>query len=517
MSTSAMQGGRGGVEDDEGSGRAKGKGKEGKRPVLAPRQQSPEGTTRGPDPRGENRRREDGAGPSTGGLWDDMKRKRQRQGRRQRSESKSSGGGQGSGSDPDIDIDRREKPGPIYEDRAKIERAEVDRRYSTASQAYSDYPGPGQGYGQNQDHRHGFGHGHGHGHGQYVPPPPLYGHGQYTSSQRYTPFPTAAPVPVHLPPLHIPSTTTSNFTYPAQLPLISPTQPTQRGGDMSLSLAPPYAPTPVPPSPPKPTEISGAIPYDQPQIQEATWDNDAATSEFEMPAKVGENMDDLLSWLFNTNAPGTGGEWTFGQGGGGQMGDMGHQFLPTFNIDPVAGHLDSGPGQETVADLGISRYSPDQPGNTYTDAGTTVQIQQVQASSATTGARSTQVPIEQIVPTTAGHGPGTFVQQPGQVQAQRHEHQQGQEQGPTVRRYPQPIHPLYVPNIPGKTNIPTFDRIPMPKGQRERYSEVIDEETKAAMMDMFEVSRSRLWRWSGLTSSGLVKKLYHLRRLVFTG
>jgi len=489
MSTSAIQGGKGGVDDDEGIGRGKGKGKEGKRPVLAPRQQSQEGTIPGLDPRGESRRREDGAGPSTGGLWDDMKRKRQRQGQRQRSESQSSGGARGSGSYSDIDNDRREKPGPVYEDGTKIERIEMDRRYSTASQPYSDYPGPGQDYGQGQDHRHAFDHGHGH--GQYVPQPPLYGHGQYTSSQRYTPFPTAAPVPVpvHLPPLHIPSTTTSNFTYPAQMPLMSPTQPTQRGGDMSLSLAPPYAPTPVPPSPPKPTEISGPIPYDQPQIQEATWDNDAATSEFEMPAKVGENMDDLLSWLFNTNAPGTGSEWTFGQGGGGQMGDMGHQFLPTFNIDPVAGHLDAGPeqGQESVVDLSISRYSADQPGNTYPDAGTTVQIQQVQTSSATMGARSTQVPVEQPVPTTAGHDQGTSVQQAGPNPMQRHEHQQGREQGPTVRRYPQPIHPLYVPNIPGKTNIPTFDRIPMPKGQRERYSEVIDEETKAAMMDMFEV------------------------------
>jgi hypothetical protein len=70
----------------------------------------------------------------------------------------------------------------------------------------------------------------------------------------------------------------------------------------------------------------------------------------------------------------------------------------------------------------------------------------------------------------------------------------GQGQGQGHRRYPQPIHPLYVPNIPGKTNIPTFNA----NGNgydhqrallgRERYKEVIDEDTKQDMLDLFEVN-----------------------------
>lgn len=183
---------------------------------------------------------------------------------------------------------------------------------------------------------------------------------------------------------------------------------------MSLSLAPAYAPTPIPPSP---------IPT---LHQENT--------DFEMPGKGGGDMDDLLSWLFNSN---TGGDWS-GQDLGG------HQYLPNFS-EPIAN------GQEVVdtTDQNPAYYH-------YDPSTSTSTAQQVKASVPNSSG--------QLLP-NAESGPSG-------------EH----------KRYPQPLHPLYIPNIPGKTSIPTFTV--RGGGERERYKEVIDEDVKADMMDMFEVSFS---------------------------
>lgn len=183
---------------------------------------------------------------------------------------------------------------------------------------------------------------------------------------------------------------------------------------MSLSLAPAYAPTPTPiPPSPVPTHPQG-------------------NSDTEMPGKVGDNMDDLLSWLFNST---TGGDWS-GQ-------DMsGQQYVPNF-FEPIAN------GQELV------NTTDQNPAYYHYDPSTSTSSAQVQAS----------------IPTSNGQGsiPNAESRPSGQH-----------------KRYPQPVHPLYVPNIPGKTSIPTFT-----SGggrERKRYKEIIDEDVKADMMDMFEVS-----------------------------
>ena len=225
-----------------------------------------------------------------------------------------------------------------------------------------------------------------------------------TSRPQYPQYPSHRYQPASL------TLQTDTTTYP--MPLVSPAQPTHPGGDMSLSLAPAYAPTPIPPSP---------IPT---LHQENT--------DFEMPGKGGGDMDDLLSWLFNSN---TGGDWS-GQDLGG------HQYLPNFS-EPIAN------GQEVVdtTDQNPAYYH-------YDPSTSTSTAQQVKASVPNSSG--------QLLP-NAESGPSG-------------EH----------KRYPQPLHPLYIPNIPGKTSIPTFTGV----GSRERarYKEVIDEDVKADMMDMFEVS-----------------------------
>jgi hypothetical protein len=221
--------------------------------------------------------------------------------------------------------------------------------------------------------------------------------GEYTPSHRYQQSLT----------LH-----TDMSTYP--MPLISPSQPAHPGGDMSLSLAPAYAPTPTP-IPPSPVPTHPHENFDS-----------------EMPGKVGDNMDDLLSWLFNSN---TGGDWS-GQ-------DMsGQQYVPNF-FEPVSN------GQELV------NTTDQNPAYYHYDPSTSTSSAQVQASIPTSN--------EQGSIPNAESGPS------------------GQH-----KRYPQPVHPLYVPNIPGKTNIPTFTG--GGGRERERYKEIIDEDVKADMMDMFEVS-----------------------------
>lgn len=195
------------------------------------------------------------------------------------------------------------------------------------------------------------------------------------------------------------------------MPTISPTQPDQPG-DMSLSLAPAYAPTPIPPSPiPTPQE----------------------NTDFEMPGKGGGDMDDLLSWLFNSN---TGGDWS-GQDTGG------HQYLPNFS-EPIA-------SEQEIIDT-----TDQNPAYYHYEPSTTTSTAQVQAITTSSG---------QVSMPNAEAGPS------------------GQH-----KRYPQPVHPLYIPNIPGKTSIPTFTGGGARDRESQRYKEVIDEDVKADMMDMFEVS-----------------------------
>ena len=282
--------------------------------------------------------------------------------------------------------------------------------------------------------------------GQYTPShslpiPQSQGQGQ---SHRYTPASTPTiPLPLHTDTTHHPNSMPSMpLTMP--MPLISPTQPTQHQRDMSISLAPAYAPTPI------------AIPISPIPPQRSLYEPPITdtSSEFEIPGKVGENMDDLLSWLFNSNT-GTGtGDWAGTQDLGGQ------QYLPTF-LEPTPAPVE---GDEVVQgssdqDQNPSYYHYDPPisstGENQVRPSNTISTYHSGQQSATT--------------TTAG---------------------------PTSqhRRYPQPVHPLYVPNIPGKTSIPTFTGTS--GRERERYKEVIDEDVKADMMDMFEVSHARLVRVS---------------------
>jgi len=145
-------------------------------------------------------------------------------------------------------------------------------------------------------------------------------------------------------------------------------------------------------------------------------------------------MDDLLSWLFNSN---TGGDWS-----GQDMG--GHQYLPNFS-EPIA-------NEQEMIDT-----TDQNPAYYHYEPSTTTSATQVHTPARTSN--------EQVSMPNAEAGPS------------------GQH-----KRYPQPVHPLYIPNIPGKTSIPTFTV--RGGGERERYKEVIDEDVKADMMDMFEVSFS---------------------------
>jgi hypothetical protein len=211
---------------------------------------------------------------------------------------------------------------------------------------------------------------------------------------------------------------------------------------MSVSLAPAYAPTPIPVSPQRPTST---IP--QTNYQETSTSTNLDTG-FEIPGKVGENMDDLLSWLFNSNSNSntTGGDWAQDSGG--------HQYLPTF-LEPTPQPIEE---RELV-----SISTDENPAYYHYNPQTSQRQDQAQAREQTT------------VPTFSG-AQNSSQTNTDSIQTGQH------------KRYPQPVHPLYVPNIPGKTNIPTFTGSANGGRERERYKEVIDENVKASMMDMFEVS-----------------------------
>jgi hypothetical protein len=182
-----------------------------------------------------------------------------------------------------------------------------------------------------------------------------------------------------------------------------------------------------------------------------------------MPAKVGENMDDLLSWLFNTNTPGTGGDWGFGI----QQGQTQQDMLPTFTTEP----LGVGPRDEA--------YPSYYPADTNAGSGSLNY-----GSSDNYHVQSNSNPHTQY-PSTALHGGDT-----GMAHISNTAPGPSQSQPTTNKRYPQPYHPLYVPNIPVKTNIPTFNGSGNERASiqgRERYKEVIDEEVKDTMLDLFEV------------------------------
>ena len=290
----------------------------------------------------------------------------------------------------------------------------------------------------------------------------------------------------HLPPVH---------TVPApssQYPLISPTQK-----DMSMSLAPAYAPTPDVsdiPGDSAPIRIntdiqsmpatSHAMPdYQQPLSAHAPpgpgnasveWESVGGGgngSDFGMPAKVGENMDDLLGWLFNTNAPGTGGDWSFGMQQGQLQQDMqGQQFLPTFSIDPK-----SAQNSMSVEAFNFSPVDPHDTSQGYPPTNTSHQTQTQQ-----------WIPpsqAQEVYPAEAAENGSSL------RNGSTDQHRYSQSSSSTAhRRYPQAFHPLYVPNIPGKTSIPNFSGSEKILIQgREKYKEVIDDEVHEAMLDMFEV------------------------------
>lgn len=203
-------------------------------------------------------------------------------------------------------------------------------------------------------------------------------------------------------------------------------------------------------------------------------------SDFGMPAKAGENMDDLLGWLFNTNAPGTGGDWSFGIQQGQIQQDMhGQQFLPTFSNNPPSG--------QTAMPTSALNYSPVDPHDTS---------QEYPPPSASH--YQTQAQIPEWIPPSDPHQE-VYHEDEGPSERERgstmrtsitdDQHRYSQSSSSTThRRYPQAFHPLYVPHIPGKTSIPNFSGSEKILIQgREKYKEVIDEEVHEAMLDMFEV------------------------------
>jgi hypothetical protein len=323
---------------------------------------------------------------------------------------------------------------------------------------------------------------------------PTYSHPQPQAQLQHTPsYPPAhrypphhqlgigsSSTPIHALP-HLPPLGTSSTSY--SMPLISPTQPR----DMSISLAPAYALTPDvsatipdPERAPQPLKIdtnvhslgqsmavdpsSALEPISAGHAHRYEPEQSVGPGGFEMPAKVGENMDDLLGWLFNTNAPGTGGDWGFGV----QQGQTQQEMMPTFSAELVA--QQSGQGE----DLPYPSYYP---ADAPTGAPGYGQSQNYQVQS---------------------HHPWTSHQDGGHSLSSNGAGPSGSQSQSTQRRYPQPYHPLYVPNMPGKTNIPTFNGSGNERASiqgRERYKEVIDDEVKDAMLDMFEVS---LDPWSSI-------------------
>lgn len=332
--------------------------------------------------------------------------------------------------------------------------------------------------------------------GMYDLPPPSSAH-RYSHSQSHAISSTPIHPHPHLPPIHTAPPTTNAY------PMISPTQPK----DMSISLAPAYAPTPdvtdLPSdtAPLKSETESRSIPIHptsalepptatHPDVTETTgWEGGGGpgnAGDFGMPAKVGENMDDLLSWLFNTNAPGTGGDWALGIQGGQMQQDMqSHQFLPSFVTDPTN-------NQGGTVPVDTFNYPPmdaqDGP------PGYSQQQHQPPASSHQHSQAQQWLPGQHF---TQGGGADS-VGMEGGPSALRSNFVDPTQSGPgniqsgsltTHRRYPQAFHPLYVPNIPGKTSIPNFSGSEKILVQgREKYKEVIDEDTRDAMLAMFEVS-----------------------------
>lgn len=310
----------------------------------------------------------------------------------------------------------------------------------------------------------------------YPQPQPGSQHTTPYHPQRYPPphHLDIGPTSVHSTP-HLPPLATASTSY--SMPLISPTQPR----DMSISLAPAYALTPdvsgIGPDPdrpllkieteqPGPSMTNGSTSALEPLSADLEHRYEAEQSVgaggFEMPAKVGENMDDLLSWLFNTNAPGTGGDWGFGV----QQSQTQQEMLPTFSAELVAQE------SEQASDTYPSYYPADAPTGALGYGNTQSFPTQKQYSWGGHDGHESARGVNSHL-STSESGPS------------------GAQSQSTQRRYPQPLHPLYIPNIPGKTNIPTFNGSGNERASiqgRERYKEVIDDEVKDAMLDMFEVS-----------------------------
>ena len=274
---------------------------------------------------------------------------------------------------------------------------------------------------------------------------------------------------------------------------------------MSMSLAPAYAPTPEVndlPGDSAPIRINtdihsmpvmnhsmvdqhqplSAHTHAHPGDAPTEWDSVGGAgneSDFGMPAKVGENMDDLLGWLFNTNAPGTGGDWSFGiQQGQIQQDMQGQHFLPTFSNDPTAN------SNSNTIPTGPLNYSPVDPHDTSQGY-----------PPLSTKQHQSQIPqwippsdLRQEMYNDNPNEPGSTMRT--SIPDDQHRYSQSSS-STTHRRYPQAFHPLYVPHIPGKTSIPNFSGSEKILIQgREKYKEVIDEEVHEAMLDMFEVSVS---------------------------
>lgn len=339
-------------------------------------------------------------------------------------------------------------------------------------------------------------------------------HQQQQQQQRYS-LPHINATPLH-PPTHLPPIQTGQVPPHTYNSMLSPTQPK----DMSISLAPAYAPTPDvsdlthDPAPlksdPDPSTSRSTLDHAQQQPTSAhpdsgqtiEWEDTTVGpgggasvgsngGDFGMGGKVGENMDDLLGWLFNTNAPNTGGDWAFGiQQGQIQQDMQGHQFLPTFALDPInnvpadMGPVDSFANASYQQDLAASQFGTQQAAS---------QQQQQQQQPQQQQQQQWLPPVMQqqgfqhdangnrIDPSTSSSSTHANAQSGGSGSGNLTVH----------RRYPQAFHPLYVPNIPGKTNIPNFSGSEKILVQgREKYKEVIDEDVRNSMLEMFEVSPS---------------------------